>query len=409
MALTIRTCRPDEREAFFATLARAFGGEPSEEDVADGRWERLLETDRMYAAFDGDRMVATAADFAFTMTVPGGEVETAGVTMVGVMPTHRRRGILRDLMRRQLDAVRERGQPLAILYASEGQIYPRFGYGLATLNLSLNLDHSRARLRDGTEAVGTMRLVDHDEAMAILPAVHDRIRTATSGMTARDPDWWRWHTLIDRKNERGGGSPYFHVVWDHDGEARGYALYRVHQDWEDAGAKFRLDVREALAETPEGTRELWRYLFGVDLVTRITSWLRPANDPLLLLLAEPRRPRMALHDGLWLRLVDVAEALRRRGYAADGTVIFDLTDAFCPWNAGLWRLTTTAGGASVEPASGDADLGLDVTDLASTYLGGFGFGDLHRAGRVAELRPGAVDRADALFRTRGTPYHPEIF
>jgi predicted acetyltransferase len=407
MAIEIRTPQPDEVRRFLDTGATAFAEELRAEDAE--RDERVLERERMFAAFDGDTMVGTAADFALTLTVPGGELPAAGVTLVGVLPTHRRRGILSQLMRAEHDAIAARGEPLAILWASEDPIYGRYGYGMATLRASVEAERDRMRFRGDPPAVGRVRLVDEEDAARVLPPIYERVRRRTPGMFARSDAWWRNYRLPDPEHHRHGAGPRYFAVLELAGVDEGYARYRIKDDWKDGAPASSLRVIEAIAASPLGERELWRYLFGVDLVRKIEAWHVPLDHPLLLLVTEPRRLRLRAGDGLWLRVVDVERALAGRSYAADAGVAFELTDAFLPSNAGAWRLEASGGDPRVTRIDSEAELRLDVADLGAAYLGGFTFTQLARAGRVEELAEGAVERADALFRTPRAPWCPEIF
>jgi predicted acetyltransferase len=405
--IEIRRPEPDEVRRFLETGANAFS-EELQPDEAE-RDERVLERERMYAAYDGRTMVGTAADFRLALTVPGGELTAAGVTLVGVLPTHRRRGVLTRLMRAELDAVAERGEPLAILWSSEAPIYGRFGYGMATLGARLEADRDRMRFRGDPPAAGSVRLVDEAEAAGVLPPIYERVRRETPGMFERTESWWTNYRLPDPEQHRRGAGPRYFAVLELDGVDEAYARYRVKHDWQDGVPTSSLRVIEAIATSPVAGRELWRYLFGVDLVQTLEAFHLPADDPLFLLVTEPRRLRLRSIDGLWLRVVDVEQALAGRSYAEDGTLVLELTDPFLPANAGAWRLETAGGEARVQRAETEPELRLDVQDLGSAYLGGFGFGELARAGRVEELVDGAVDRADALFRTARAPWCPEVF
>ena len=407
MAIEIRHPAPDEVRRFFETGATAFQGELRKEDAE--RDERVLERERMFTACEGDLLVGTAADVALTLTVPGAELPAAGVTYVGVVPTHRRRGILSQLMRAELDAIAARGEPLAILWASEAPIYGRYGYGMATVRVGIDAERDRMRFRGDPAPVGRVRLVDEEEAARVLPPIYERVRRATPGMFVRSELWWREYRLPDPEHHRHGGGPRYFAVLELDGGDEGYARYRVKEDWKEGVSESTLRVIEAVATSPLADRELWRYLFGVDLVKTIQSWLLPVDHPLFLLVTEPRRLRPRAGDGLWLRIVDVERALRERTYAADGTVSFELTDAFLPANAGVWRLDASGGEARVSRSDAEPELRLDVADLASAYLGGFTFAQLASALRVEELAEGAVERADDIFLTRSAPWCPEVF
>jgi len=407
----IRTATADTVRAFLAPLVIAFAEDLTDAEFED--WRHTIEPDRLVAAFDDEIPVATTAAFTFRLTVPGGEVAAAGVTAVGVEPGHRRQGLLRSLMRQQLDDVRGRGEPLAVLWASESAIYQRFGYGLGTLNGSFEIDRGRTAWLRPWEPEGRMRLVDEAEALATFPPVYERMRRVTPGALTRTEDWWRWGILRDAEHSRRGASPKFRYLYEVDGAAEGYAIYRVKTEWDDRGPKSQLLVVEAMALTPRAERAVWSFLFGVDLMRTTKAGRVSMPHPLLLELADPRALGLTTGDGLWVRLVDLPAALAARRYGAAGTLVLEVADAFCPWNAGRWRLVATGEAASaaavVERTEGPADLSLDVADLAAAYLGGIRVADLARAGRVAELTAGALRRADALFASDRAPWCATMF
>jgi len=405
--MKIRPCQtPEELRDAVAAIVHYFGRERPDEDWL-GRWLEVFELERMHAAVDDDgSIVGGAGAFDFRMTVPGGaQLPTAGVTVVGVLPTHRRRGILRSMMRAQLDDVHARGEPVAALWASEETIYGRYGYGLASLNVQFDVDKSYAAFRPGVETVGRVRLVDFDTAAQQLPPVYDAVQRVTPGMYERSEAWWKNRQLVDPENFRFGGSPKHIAVLEVDGEPQAYAIYRLHVSFGDLGPETKLRTIEVVSLTPEATASIWRYLLDVDWTKTVSAGLQPVDHPLLLLLARPNFSKPTLSDGLWVRLVEVGAALSGRNYAADAPLVFDVRDAFCPWNEGRWRLEN----GEASRTSDAADLALDVADLGSVYLGGFTFRGLQRAGRVEELTDGAVYGADATFRTEGLPWCPEIF
>jgi predicted acetyltransferase len=404
VAVEVRQPPPEDFERHLRTVATVFGHELEEADIE--RTRRVADFERALAAYDGTEIVGTAVALAFELAVPGGSVPAGGVTAVTVLPTHRRRGILTQMMRRQLDALRERGEPVAILWASEGAIYGRYGYGLATVNARLDADRGVPWV-DGPET-GRLRLVDREEAAGLFPAVYERVRCETPGFFARSSDWWEARTLADIPWQRRGGGPAFRAVLEVDGRPEGYAIYRIKPQSAAGIPGSSLLVQEAHGTGPEATRAVWRFLFGIDLVQRVTARLLAPDHPLRLLVSEPSRLRISHGDGLWLRLVDVAKALVARGYAAEGALELELSDGFCPWNSGVWRLEATSDGAHARRV-GDPHLRLGAGELASAYLGGFSFAELARAGRIAELRPGGVALADSLFRTDRAPWCPETF
>ncbi len=401
--------RPYEGDArtFFEGVEVPFAFTPREEDF--NVFEPLIELDRAIGAYDGERLVGTAGIFSMQVTVPGGELPMAGVTMVAVHPTHRRRGVLREMMRQQLDAIHRRHEPLAGLWASEGAIYQRFGYGMATLSARFEMERARAAFRDQAEPTGSLRLVDAAEAARTFPPIFERVRPMRAGGFDRPDAWWRAEFFHDPEHARDGGSPASYVLHETDGTADGYARYRLYPEWDGRGPKYVLEVNEAIAATPVATRELWRYLFEIDLVATVRGRNLPLDHPLLLLLAEPRRLGWSMGDGLWLRVVDLVGALEGRSWASSDRVVLEVHDDACSWNAGRWEVVTEGGRARVTATTGAADLALDIRDLGAAYLGGVGMAQLLGAGRVSELTSGAADRVDAMLRTPLAPWCPAIF
>jgi predicted acetyltransferase len=363
----------------------------------------------MLCAFDRDAMVGTAGAFRFSLNVPGDTAQAAGITEVGVLPTHRRRGILNEMMRRQLADIKAWGEPLAILWASEGNIYQRFGYGMATQRATIDIERDRATFLDRETPPSRVRLVGRDDAVRLLPDVYRRATAGVPGCIERTEDWWR-HGLRDPVHRRGGGGPLFHALLETEAGGEAFASYRVHSKWGDDGTPAGwLEVVEAVGTTPDATRATWGYLFGVDLASRIKAFRLPADHPLPLMVAEPRRLRFSLGDAIWLRVVDVEAALSARSYRGDGSVVFDLADSVCPWNEGCWGLEVVSGRAHVERTSAPADLRLGAAELGAAYLGGVELGRLVQAGRVHELTAGAAARADELFRSDRAPWCPDPF
>jgi predicted acetyltransferase len=362
-----------------------------------------MDIDRVHAAWDGDRIVAGAGAFTYRLSIPGGAIPAAGVTIVGVLPSHRRRGVLTTLMRDQLTDCRARGEAVAYLWSSEATIYSRFGYGVAALAGDLNLARERTAFAQPFEPRGTVRLVDVEEAARTFPPLYEQLFAQRPGLFSRSPEWWTGRRLVPSPWEPKAAKRL--ALLELDGKAAGYAIYIVSQEWAHGSSAGKVSVIEAVTPTPEATRELWRWLLDFDWTSRFEAGHLPLDHPLFLLLAEPRRMQFEVGDGIWVRLIDVEAALAARSYAADTQVVVELTDAFLPENAGRWRL----GARGAERTNAAAELALDVTGLGSVYLGGFSFGDLVRGSRATELEPGAVERADALFRTSVQPWCLEIF
>ena len=405
--MDIRPVSFQELEPFRRANETAFGVHTQSDDVET---ERLVfEPPRSLAAFEGGRIVGTAGAYSLTITVPGGAVPIPGVTYVGVLPTHRRRGILTALMRRQLEDYREQGEVIAALWASEGPIYGRFGYGAATFATRLKIRRELTTYAPPYEPSGRTTLIDRDAALKLFPSVYDRVAERYPGMVSRPGEWWR-HLTTENEQWRGGFSPLFYAIYESSaGEAEGYVTYRVKHEWPNDPGEATLRVNELIADTPDAYAALWRLCFDHDLIDHIEAWPRQADEPLLHLLAHPRELHLRFTDGLWLRLIDVPRALAGRKYAAEGEVVFDVKDPFCTWNERRFLLTASGAGAECRPTDRSPDIALDVRELAAAYLGGVRFQTLARAGRVAESTDGALARADMMFSWDPPPWCAHVF
>src|SRR5215210_3473689 len=406
VAVDVRPCQSHEELArALDGIGHYFGFQNTVEDAE--RFGNWIEVERMHAAWEDGAIVGGAGAFTFDLSVPGGAtVPSGGVTVVGVQPTHRRRGVLRTMMRAQLDDVRARGEAVAWLLASEAPIYTRFGYGLASLMGDAELARERTAYARPLERRGSVRLLELDEALELIPPIHEAAMRARPGLFRRSRAWWETRRLADDPTRRRPGQgPLNRALLEVDGRPAAYALYRIASAFEHGSASGSVDVAEALAVDDAALGEIWRYLLDMDWTAWIKGHLLPIDHPLFLLLAEPRRMRFRVNDGVWVRLVDVGAALSARAYGDDSPLVLDVRDAFLPENESRWRLA----GGRAERTDDEADLALDVGDLGSVYLGGFTWRDLRAALRVEELREGAVDRADRVFGSWPKPWCPEIF
>jgi predicted acetyltransferase len=418
----IRPIEESELDGFLTVDEHAFHGSP----LSDGDRRLVLERfefDRSLAAFDGTAQVGVTMCHSFQLSVPGGDVlPAAGVTFVAVLPTHRRRGVLNSLMRQQLADINERGEPLAVLWASESVIYSRYGYGRASWSYNFTLKRGEGTLTRAAAAAASpersgiqLRLAEPQAVLPELAKVYDAVLPSRAGFFARSDAWWRRLTY-DPPAERGGSGPLRCVLAEDDHGPRGYALYSANDTWSDFLPENVLTVRELMATDPAASAALWTDLLSRDLTTEFRLRQRPVDDPLLYQLADPRRTRTTMMDALWVRLIDVPRALAGRRYASPVDVVIEVRDELLPANTGRWRLTTARDGevgqglaATCEPAAGAADLTLDVTDLGAAYLGGTRLGALAGADLVSELRPGAVRALSAALATDPAPWCPMVF
>ncbi|MET0236051.1 MAG: GNAT family N-acetyltransferase [Kibdelosporangium sp.] len=401
--LTVRTVTEDAFDDVLSLFMAAFLQEPADKD--DEWFRNEFNPARIHGVFDGDEMIGTAGILTRDMTLPGaGPVPVAAVTTVAVKPGHRRRGAMTRLMHAQLHGLHDQGgEAYAALWASEGGIYGRFGYGLAAQYHRATVPKGTA-FRPGTDT-GKDRVRDlpRDQAMPIITEMYDQLAPHHTGWLGRSDESWNLH-LWDTPSRRDGASALRFAI-----HPDGYAIFRTKRKWGDRGPEAELNVEELAFTSPVGAAALYRYLLDYDHVAEV-SLPMPQDAPLTMMLNDPRQALRRQTDSLWVRIVDVDRALVQRRYSAALDTVLDVIDVFCPWNQGRWRLTVdAAGAATVERTTRDADLVLDSTDLGAIFLGGTRLTELAGAGRVRELTPGAVIPASRAFTGDHAPHCPEVF
>ncbi|MFE9243629.1 GNAT family N-acetyltransferase [Nocardiopsis sp. NPDC006938] len=416
---TVRTGGRDDFTAVVETVGEALLA-PDERATSQARLSPLFEEngfDRLLVAVEADwphrhrttedervvgdgRVIGSVSSFPFQMTLPGGTRSVAGVTGVGVWPTHRRQGVLSALMRQQLADVHARGESLAVLWASEGSIYGRFGYAPATSEYTGRLATSHTGLRPDAprDPALFVELTHASRARADLELVHAAVTARQVGRLRRSPAFWD-RALRDLADDREGRSLLkAAVVHGMEGPV-GYALYRTRNRWEDANPCSEVHVKELLAVTPAAWTTLFEHLASRDLVARLVFDGMAGDDPAHFLLVDPQRLVTTYDDSLWVRLVDVRTALAERSYAAPVDLVLEVTDRHAPWNEGRWRLSADASGAACETTRDAPDVSLDVARLGAVHLGGNTLTGFLRNGLLVEHTPGAVAAWDAaLFR-----------
>ncbi|AUY52367.1 GNAT family N-acetyltransferase [Streptomyces sp. CB01881] len=408
--MEIRPTTDQDLDVFVGTLHTAFGLFPeTPNEDGGGVWWSAYEMERNLLAVTADgRPVGTAGAYSFELTLPGAVlVPVSGVTAVGVLPSHRRQGVLTAMMRHQLTALRARGECLSVLLASEALIYRRFGYGPATYTARLTVPRHRAapalpraRTAAGAPApgphTGSIEVLRRTECGGILEEVYDRYRRAQPGALSRPHRWWAL----------GAGQPpispaprYIALHRDADGVPDGYAGYTLGE----AGAG-TLTVDETIAVDDAVHTALARFLLEHDLVTQVVFKHAPTGHPLRWQFEDFRAGEVTGDtDWLWLRLLDVPRALAARGWSTDGELVLDVDDPFLGEH-GRYLLTVRDGKADCAPTDREPDLSLDISDLGSVYLGGTTPSTLVRAGHIRAHHPGAATLADTLFRAERPPH-----
>lgn len=407
----IRPISGDEIRTSYQMVSEAFSNtHPLEPELEIDR--PLIEPERTLGAFDGPLIVGYTVGLSFRMALPGTVAPVLGVTGVAVRQTHRRRGILRSLMTRQLTDLHDaRREPVAVLYASESAIYGRFGYGPATTGATLTLHAGEGRFVPGAPADPAPRLREAapGDAVPELAKVFDARLGDRPGAFARNDAWWA-SVIADPEYRREGHGPLMCVLAEDDSGTRGYVLFSARgSDDPYEIPDGSLVVRELYATDPAAYAALWAHVLDRDLIRTVTAPLRPSDDPLLRLLADPRRARPRLIDGMWARLVDVDRALAARAYSAPVDAVIEVRDTACPWNDGRWRLRAGTGGAECVRTTAEPDVTVPVAALGGAYFGGTRLGSYGAAGLAVEHRQGALRALSAAFAWEPAPWCPTMF
>jgi predicted acetyltransferase len=403
--LEIRPVGDAELDRYVTVLELAAGRSVTAETVAEARASYMLE--RTLAAFEDGALVGGFASDPLELTVPGGaSLSAARITLAGVLPTHRRRGVSTQLNRCQLRWLREHGEPLAMFMTSGPRFYRRVGYSPAAVAIEVEIATGRNQLETSTGDCGTVRVVGEPERSRVVPDVFDRHRRLQPGQVSRRPSFWEMWFRDPERYRKGEPGDRFAAVFDDDArEPQGYLTYRLRPGNPRDDPVETLVVEDLVAVTEEARRGLWGYCLGFEQVARVVAHNLPADEPLPWMLVDSRRLRVTrVRDFLWLRLVDAEQALTARTYGGEGSLVLEVSDATLAANAGCFRLDTDGADSAYTPTHDNPDLWVDVADLAAVYLGGVTFHTLLRAGRIRAASRAALDRADALFASRPAPW-----
>lgn len=406
MTVDVRFLSEAERPEFQRSIVRAFGSDYEPDPELDVRFAASFPTRTSIAAFDADQMVGTFSSFDFDLRVPGGSVAMAATTVVSVLPTHRRRGLLSRMMNLHLQQAIDRGQPLAGLWATEYGIYSRFGYGPASEWREVGFDARKTSI--APEPGVALKLVETDEARTIVPAIFDAATIDRPGTYAR-PDWyWEHRVFMDHKEFREGQSKQRWVIASLDGQPVGYLRYRTKLNWENVGPEGKISVIEMVTDNDVARRALWHYVSTVDLFPHVTYWNAPSDDVLPWILSDPRQLSHLISEALWVRILDVPAALEARSYRADGSIVLAVEDRFLPDRSASYRMTVKNGTAQVEPTSDAPEVSLTVEHLGTLYLGTHRAEMLARADRISGSAE-SVALLDQLFAWPVPAWTPAIF
>ena len=400
--IEFREGREQERFAFLKTMHRGFSGhfnaDPGRLEYNKAGWAPMSNS---VCAFDGDEIVGTTSWVGFELTVPGGKMEFMGVTDVTVAATHTRRGIMREMMRRVLVKGRDAGQHTAGLWASESNIYGRFGYGMSGEVHIAKIDTRDSRFRVMPKTTGEVRFADHVKMRQVAPVLWQKSADRHIGMMLRPDAEWDWIYDAQRIRRLRDRRP-FHVTYAEDGEHLGYATYRIQHRDDDLHSTNLVRVDELIAATASAEAALWRFLLDIDLATELVDNHHPKKSNLLWLLADPRKLSLTPYDSVWIRILDPVKSLTSRTYSSDGEVAIKVVDKFCPWTEGVYILTADQyGNATCVSTDRAPDITMSVAALGSIYMGAMQLSDIARAGGITEHKSGSVAHIDRMFTISG--------
>jgi predicted acetyltransferase len=401
--IEIRPVTDDELGAYRAAMMETFGHDAESDPQGTENMRALVEPGRAWAAFDGKQIVGTGGSFALELSVPGGTLPMAGLTMVSVRSTHRRRGIMRSLIDEHLRDARVRGEPSSGLWASEAPIYGRFGYGIATEGYTMTMKGMAIADRRPSDDVA---MVDMAEAADILPAIYDRVRARRPGMLGRTPAWWKNRRFVERPWQRKSGesSRRFAIAYRGD-DAVGYVVYRQKPSESDEGLwNGTVMIEELIPTDAIAEQSLWKLLTSIDLHPNVAWWNLPVDSMLPWIVSDVRRLDRRRGEMMWLRIDDAAATLASRRYDVDGEIRIQISDAAAP----VYALTVDRGVARCARVDASPDLAIDRAGLSSIFLGGIPVTALAQAGR-ARATDATLALAERMFRSEVAPWCPEIY
>jgi predicted acetyltransferase len=407
VTIEVRSCKDKEEvDQYGKVVSYVFA-----EDDKDALATEMSGTqpDWTTCAWVDGKIATTMGTFPFTVRLNGAPVHMGGVTAVGTLPQHRRKGLLRQVMGLGFQQMRERGQSIAILWASMGAIYQRFGYGGASSSVGYSFDPRFAGFAFPQEPTGTVELMDKEEAYPFIKQLYIQFATPRNLHIHRSSILWNVGTLRPPKKDQ---PVYIGVYRNSDGEARGHIVYSTqNQERTEPGPSQVLNVSDFVWLDTDAFRGLWEYTRRHDLVGRVNiSGAFGEDDPARDLLMEPRMLNRKVNDGIWMRIVDLEKAIPERPYGGRGALVFEIQgDSMCDWNEGTWEMETGGESTEIRRSTRQPQLTMPINSLATLMAGYRSATHLARNGLIAAHDERALKVADDLFRTEYFPNCPNGF
>ena len=397
----VRAANAEEMEdfRFVANIALAEHGVPERDPVT------YLRPEWSTCVFEHGQLATTFGAWPFSMRFNGERAAIAGVTAVGTLPTKRRRGYLRAAMEYSLTEQYERGQSLAVLYASQAAIYQRFGYAVCSNRCSYEIDPLDLHFIHYPEPRGELSVSNAADLPDDAQVIRDLYRAFAAprhGLVHRGRDTWDAEALAEPDDIHEG--PIRCLLYEEDGQPLGYMLYtsaelREYSTITGGQRDHRTTVREYGWLTPAAYIAMWQFIAAHDLVWRVYVNDAPEDDPLFVYARDPRTLRRKTSDGVLVRIVDLARALSIRPYPAEGSVSFRVHDDLCDWNDATWALDVGPEGSDIRQTDAEPDFSLDIHSMAQLITGHLSASYLARLGRLDVTNRSALARADAIFAT----------
>lgn len=405
MAIEIRQATAEEMAEFGTLGGYVYGGTFG--DGPDNMIAKGIMPEWTLCAFDDGKLATSFSNIPFTMRANGLSMPMAGVSTVGTQPEYRRRGLVRRIHTQALAQMRDAGQPVAALWASQAAIYQRYGYAMTTVRRHYAVDTADIRFHDGQVGSGRVKRIGADTGYDIIKAIYIEFIGGRTCYLHRAKDLWLDNVLEPVEED---GPIWIAVCYAETGHATGYVVYTLRAGKVNHSSRDQeLKVRELVWLDQDAYRSLWSFIASHDLVGRVAWNDAPADDPAMEFFLEPRLLHARDQEGAWFRIVDVAKALGGRGYDVTADIAIGIEpDSLTPWNDGVWRLETSAEGAHARPTNETPDIRLNAKALISLFTGFRSATELAGWGLLDGARD-AVVRADAMFRTRHAPHCPDHF
>jgi predicted acetyltransferase len=399
MGVEIRPAKPDEMDEYYRVANTALVLPPGTLQGVNPEWT--------FCAFEDGNLATSFAAWPLTMRFNGVGIPVAGVTTVGTLPVYRRRGNLRKIMTAYFEMLHDRGDPsIAILYASRAAIYQRYGYGIVSSRNSYRIEPRFLQFANPVETPGRFReLGDSDEEFGVLVDLYRRFRSSRTGYTHRGRAMWKAGVLADATS----GGVLGRVVYEENGTPLGYTVYAIASTDAQPGPQQKLTIRDVTWLSASAYQAIWQYYANMDLVVEIAWERAPTDDPLPHMLIEPRMLQAVSGDGLLGRIVDVEQALVKRPYPEDATLIFEAIDELCPWNNGRWKLETAGSGSSIRRTDETPQLRMPVSTLVMLLFGQISATEASRMARLDVLDTDALPVWDKTMRTAYRPFCADMF